>query len=215
MKHLFCRALWCAARLFWEMQLATLMHSLDSCLILCRCLETISGNELQPPPAFFFSYSEACFLTEAHAPTLTLSVCSANKWPLLLFVVQQLNTKEGLDILVVVPQLKRARERRVELSRLVLWLRCFLRKLCSSFPDKQGFDINIQLDMSLLTINMYGWKFKAGWLCTLLFSRIHFQERQIIQGQVPFTLCYLFNHCTFTATLKTNRSSPIVSSFAR
>lgn len=165
MEHLFCSAFWCAARLFWEMQLATLMHSLDSCLILWRCLEAISGNELQPPPAFFFffsSYSQACSLTKAHAPTHTHSVCSANKWPLLLFVVQQLNTKRRSWYTC---RSTSAEESEGEKSRAVR--ACFAGDVSQGnyavvFSDKWGFDITILLNMNLLTANMYSWKFTVG-----------------------------------------------------
>ena len=50
-----------------------------------------------------------------HTHTRSLTVCSANKWLLLLFVAQQLNTKDGPDILVIVPKLEGGGERQREL----------------------------------------------------------------------------------------------------
>lgn len=48
-------------------------------------------------------------------------------------MVQQLNTKEGLDILVVVPQMKSTKERRVELLGLVFVVKMFPKETVQSF----------------------------------------------------------------------------------
>lgn len=85
---------------------SSLMHRpRSSCLIVWRCLETISGNELKEtkrPCSFFFllrhTRSETWIIL---IHSLKLAFCSANKCLLLLSVEPQLNTKAACDVLVV------------------------------------------------------------------------------------------------------------------
>lgn len=84
---------------------SSLMHRpRSSCLIVWRCLETISANELKEterPSSFFFlrhTHSETWIIL---IRSLKLAFCRANKCLLLVFVELQLNTKAACDVLVV------------------------------------------------------------------------------------------------------------------